>query len=518
MRLVSRVSAAVSTAVALGVCIAAVASSGPRLVARPLPDFRSGREVRAPHSPLSEEASAVRVMNAVRDHARRRGNDQAPIFSPFHVMLADRNPATFVDSRQAPPPGSGVRAASSEIFDVAMIRAAGYPVVPYTINDAPRMRELIALGVDGIISDRPDILLDVVRTTDADDDGVPGDFLDASGLVDGSRFDAQGHRGARNLRPENTLPAMEAALDFLMTTLETDTGLTLDRVAVLDHDAVVNSEKCRRADGAPYGRADEVLVRSLTAAQLQAQFICDRVFRGPSQTNDRRLSPATVSFAAMRGLPDPYVMPTVQQLFDFVAFYADFYAAGPGSSLPDAVLRAANARRMRFNIETKLNPRQAFRDRTFGPEAFVTALGGVIAANGLESRADIQSFDFRTLLGVHERFPAIRTVFLFGDFPIFDDPTVAGSDDGTNLQDEDGTNTPWLAGLMWPYRETAQSQPFRAQTSGGFEGMATRAHAGASAPDDNEFIVIEPPRRRAARRLLPRPRATRPASSPVRAR
>ena len=59
---------------------------------------------------------------------------------------------------------------------------------------------------------------------------VPGDFLDADGLIDIKKFDAQGHRGARNLRPENTLPAMEVALDNLMSTLETDTGISADLV------------------------------------------------------------------------------------------------------------------------------------------------------------------------------------------------------------------------------------------------------------------------------------------------
>ncbi|MGH7963441.1 MAG: esterase-like activity of phytase family protein, partial [Candidatus Binatia bacterium] len=73
---------------------------------------------------------------------------------------------------------------------------------------------------------------------------------------------------------------------------------------------------------------------------------------------------------------------------------------------------------------------------------------------------------------MQENFPAIRTVYLFGDFPIFANPTLPGSDDGTNLQDENGANTPWLAGLFWPYRVTRLDQPFRAARSGGFEGMA----------------------------------------------
>ena len=32
--------------------------------------------------------------------------------------------------------------------------------------------------------------------------------------------------------------------------------------------------------------------------------------------------------------------------------------------------------------------------------------------------------------------------------------------------------TPWLAGLYWPYRVTADTEPFEVPGSGGFEGMA----------------------------------------------
>ncbi len=430
----------------------------------PLPDLSSpGRELRAPQNPHSEEISALRAMNAVRAHAQSHGAKSDVVFSPYHVLLDDGNVATLVGNRQSPPAGSGVAAASSELFNVGLMKSAGFAVVPWTVNDKPRMTELMKLGVNGIISDRPDLLLEA-----ATEFGL----LDAQGLVDQTRFDAQGHRGGRGLRPENTLPAMEVALDYLMSTLETDTGVTADGVSILDHDPRIESSKCRRADGTPYGRSDEVLVKDLTVPQIQAQFVCDRLLPAfPDQTNDLALSPVTVAFAAARAL-NPYMKPTVQQLFDFVAFYESYYATGAGSGHPRAALRAANADRVRFNIETKRNPRAQFVNRTVDSAAFASALGGVIASNGMQSRADIQSFDFSTLLEVHKRFPSIRTVFLFGDFPIFADTSIAGSDDGTNLQDEAGKNTPWLAGLYWPYRVTRQANPFRVGTSGGFEGMA----------------------------------------------
>lgn len=449
-----------------------------------LPDFDNpGQEIRAPQSPRNEEASAVRIMNAMRAHALARGATKAPVFSPWHVMLADADPATVVANRAAPPAGSGLEPASSEIFSVASLRSAGYDTVPYTVNDAARMTQLMQLKVRGLISDAPDALYAAVAAFDANRDGVAGDWLLPDGRIDGAKFDAQGHRGARALRPENTLPAMEAALDNLMTTLETDCGVTKDGIAVLDHDPFVESSKVRKADGTPYGPADEVLVKDLTLAEIQSMFVADRLLPSfPGQQNDPALSPVAVAFAASVGLPDPYAMPSLENLFEFVDFYASWYESGKGSAHPDAARRAANAKAVRFNLETKRNPRAEFVARTVDSQGFVTAVAGAIAARDLEDRADVQSFDFSTLLLVQERHPEIRTVCLFGDFPIYADPSIAGSDDGTNLQDENGANTPWLAGLAWPYRVTTLAQPFRAQGSGGFEGMALTTDGSALRP------------------------------------
>lgn len=440
----------------------------------PLPDFTNpGKEIRSPQNPFNEETSAVRIMNAVRAHAEARSANTKVVFSPWHVMLDDKNPLTFVDNRKTPPPGSGLVPASSEIFNVQSLKSAGFPTVTWTVNDKPRMTELMKLGVAGIISDRPDLLLAAVREYDANGDGVAGDFLTADGLIDINKIDAQGHRGARDLRPENTLPAMEAALDFLMTTLETDTGVSRDGVPMLDHDPYIQASKCRRQDGLPYTAATEVLLKDLTQAQIQSQFICDKLLPGrPDQKNDVALSPVTSAFASAMGLNHAYAMPTLQQLFDFVEFYANYYKVGSGSSHPDAAKRYKNAMQVRFNIETKINPRKQFVDRTIAPAPFAEAVATVIKNEGLTARADIQSFDFRTLLHVHKTFPALRTVFLFGDFPMFANSAIPGSDEGTNLQDENGANTPWLAGLTWPYRITQLSAPFRAERSGGFEGMA----------------------------------------------
>ncbi|SHI47674.1 esterase-like activity of phytase family protein [Aquimarina spongiae] len=437
-----------------------------------LPDFENpGKELRAPQTPFNEEFSALRVMNAMRAHAVANGS-KAPVMSPWFVMLDDQNTNTVVGSRTNPP--SGLQQASSELFNVSSLNRAGHDVVVYTVNDLENMNLLLELGVQGIISDRPDLLLEAVQSFDKDNDGK-ADFMDEDGLIDVTLFDAQGHRGARNLRPENTIPSMEAALDYLMPTLETDCGITLDGVPILDHDPHIEAAKTRKADGTPYEFEDEVLVKDLTLNEIQTTFIADKVLSGrPAQTNDLALSPVSVAFANQNGFIDPYIMPSLQQMFDFVEFYIEYYKNGPGASDPEAEQRWKNASKVRFNIETKINPRtdtddrgDVFAERTVDPETFTKAVADVIVVNNLTDRADIQSFDFRTLLIAHKLYPEIRTVCLLGDFP-----KVGTAGDGTNLQDQNGQNTPWLAGMYWPYRSTQLTNPIRVKGSGGFEGMA----------------------------------------------
>lgn len=439
-----------------------------------LPDRERGGTVRAAQNPETEEGALVRVLNAVDRHAQLHHAVRPTVLSPDYNLIADNDPATFVGTRQTPPAGSGLAPASSEIVDVASLKAAGYPVVSYTVDDPARMTALLKLGVAGLISDDPALLYSTVKAYDANGDGTPGDYLLPDGRIDRTKVDAQGHRGGRNLRPENTLPAFEVGLDNLVTTIETDTGISSDGVPVIDHDPAIEASKCRRTDGTPYEVADQVLVRSLTAAQIQSQFVCDKLLPDrPGQSHDPALSPVTAAFAAAKGLPAAYVKPTLANLFDFTAFYARWYATGPGRTAPDAAVRAANARAVHFNVETKINPRGEYAYRTVGPEAFEAAVDGLIAVRHLQARSDLQSFDWRTLLLAHERHPGIQTVYLMGDSPRFTDPAVAGSGDGTNLQPEHpGGNTPWLAGLPWPYRSTRLDHPVRAQTSGGFEGTA----------------------------------------------
>ena len=74
----------------------------------------------------------------------------------------------------------------------------------------------------------------------------------AAAIAEGSRvtsFDLQGHRGARGLRPENTLAGFAFALDLGVSTLELDCAVTRDGIVVVSHDPVLNPDYTRDEQG-----------------------------------------------------------------------------------------------------------------------------------------------------------------------------------------------------------------------------------------------------------------------------
>ncbi len=314
-------------------------------------------------------------------------------------------------------PGEPLPAETQQV-PVQQLHSMGIRVVPWTTNDPERMRAVIRTGVDGLISDRPDLLRQVV---DEERAAHPGDTRLKSFVI-------SAHRGGRGLRPENTLPSFESGLDQLATEMETDTGVSVDGVSLIWHDQFYNPQSCRHSDGSTYTMENRTWLRDLSLADAQKTFICDKLHFGPEQRNDLALSPVAVAFAAQEKMPSPYSPTYVAQLFRFARFYAGYYINGSGKSHPHAAERAANARTVRFNLETKLFPDdrpdnvkklsepgvpvEQIQNHTRGPQAFVDALAGIIAREHMENRCAIQSFDFRTLALVEEQYPTIPTIYL----------------------------------------------------------------------------------------------------------
>ncbi len=361
--------------------------------------------------PLSAQAAPnpyLRLIEQARDHLRAHtpGLDPAPpppVLSPIDASVLD---------------GS---------VPIEALHQQGIRIVPWTTNDPATMRRLIDLDVDGIISDRPDLLLEVVA------EARRSRSVPSSQRVRLPGFDISAHRGGRGLRPENTLPSFESGLDNLVTSLETDTGVTSDGKSLLSHDQFFSPESCRRADRKPYTLDNRVFIRDISMAEAQRTFICDKLHTRtfPDQRNDLALSPVSVAYARREALRSPYVPTHAAQLFDFVRFYSDFYRTGLGRTHPHATERALAAEKVRFNLETKILPDPlppeflAHRDpnlpsdsgenHTVDPQTFVDTLTRAIGSEHMERRCEIQSFDLRTLILVEKQHPLIPTFYLIED-------------------------------------------------------------------------------------------------------
>src|SRR5258708_36076366 len=71
------------------------------------------------------------------------------------------------------------------------------------------------------------------------------------------KFDVQGHRGARGLMPENTIPAFLLALDSGVTTLEMDLAITKDKQVVVSHEPWMSAAYCLDPAGKEIKEKDE---------------------------------------------------------------------------------------------------------------------------------------------------------------------------------------------------------------------------------------------------------------------
>lgn len=184
-------------------------------------------------------------------------------------------------------------------------------------------------------------------------------------------FDLQGHRGARGLAPENTLPAFLRATEIGVATLELDTGITKDGIVVVAHDRRLNPD-ITRDSGGNWIASPAPRVRDLTLAEL------------------RRFDVGTIKPGT-----------------DYAKQFAS-QAAVPGTSMPTLAEIARFPGR--FNIETKISP--LVPDDTLDPEAFARTLIAEIRRLGIASRATIQSFDWRTLAVAAREAPEIARAYL----------------------------------------------------------------------------------------------------------
>lgn len=169
-----------------------------------------------------------------------------------------------------------------------------------------------------------------------------------------------GHRGARAVLPENTIPAFEYAIQAGVDVLELDMAVSRDGVIVVSHDPYLHPPACK-------GPQPRAVIHELTLAQIR-EWDCGSIQnpRFPKQ----QVRPGTR-------------MPTLDEVFSL-----------------------APRGRFEFNIETKSFPDKP--ELTPPPDAFAAMVLALIRKHHLENRVILQSFDFRTLKAMKKLAPEIR--------------------------------------------------------------------------------------------------------------
>ncbi|MFY4775196.1 glycerophosphodiester phosphodiesterase family protein [Metabacillus sp. RGM 3146] len=212
-------------------------------------------------------------------------------------------------------------------------------------------------------------------------------------------FDLQAHRGGIGLTVESTIASFSRALEVGVSTLELDVQITKDHQAVVTHDRKISGDKCQDTGPVFAGDPDYPYVgkyvKDLTLAQVRT---LDCGSQRLSQFPEQRLSPGAR-------------MPLLSEVFDLVKHY--------------------HANNVWMNVETKVEA--GAPQETAPREEFVQIVARQVREAGMLHRVSIESFDWGSLMRMHEVEPQLPLVALTNG-PQFLQPGQPGA-------------SPWLGGI-----------------------------------------------------------------------
>jgi len=194
------------------------------------------------------------------------------------------------------------------------------------------------------------------------------------------KFDVQGHRGARGLMPENTIPAFLLALDSGVTTLEMDLAITKDKQIVVSHEPWMSAAYCLQPAGQEIKAKEEKKYNIFLMDYDQVkQWDCGS--RGNSE------------------FPEQKKMKVSKPLLSDVIIAAENH------------IKNFTKYEVEYNIEIKS---EVASDGKFHPkpEEFSDLTFRLIDQYLPWDRVIIQSFDLRVLRYWHKKYPEVKLAFL----------------------------------------------------------------------------------------------------------
>lgn len=187
------------------------------------------------------------------------------------------------------------------------------------------------------------------------------------------QIEIQGHRGARTVRPENTLSAFKYALENKIEVLEMDLQYTKDHVLILGHDEILNKDICLDPQGKKITK--DVSVNNLTLSEIQ-KYDCGTLInpRFPKQVSSPKEK-----------------MPTFEEVLKLVGEY-------------EKSLKTKS----KLNVEIKV-PNQFVKANT---PKMVMELISSVKKHKIYDRTVLQSFDIEVIDIARAKDSKLKTSFL----------------------------------------------------------------------------------------------------------
>lgn len=203
------------------------------------------------------------------------------------------------------------------------------------------------------------------------------------------KFDLQGHRGARGIKPENTIPAFIAALDAGVTTIELDVVITKDKQVVVSHEPWMAAEICLKPDGTEISDTESkaINIYTLTYEEVK-QYDCG------SKGNAR--FPEQEKLKTSK----PLLTEVIAAVEDYIKSYTQY--------------------EVDYNIELKSSKTGDGKYHP-APAEFSDLVYNLLNQYLPMERVVIQSFDFRILRHWHTTYPAVRLAALVENTKSIDD-------------------------------------------------------------------------------------------------
>jgi glycerophosphoryl diester phosphodiesterase len=194
------------------------------------------------------------------------------------------------------------------------------------------------------------------------------------------KFDIQGHRGARGLMPENTIPAFIMALDSGVTTIELDLAVTKDKKLVVSHEPWMSAVICSHPEGVAFTAKEEKKFNLY-------QMTYEEILKWDCGLKENHAFPQQRKLSVVKPLLTDVIVAVEDHIKSFTRYEVD------------------------YNIEIKSSPEG---DGKYHPRPgeFSDLVYNLVDQYLPLDRVVIQSFDFRVLRYWNEKYPGVRLAAL----------------------------------------------------------------------------------------------------------